>query len=254
VSDEQLVSAEEAVRSSQAHVARIRAELEAAETHLRSVEKAAIGLHAAREQQEADVERALSLEQQADELEAAMASVLVQSVPETELEMARTAAKTARELLAKGRSDYNAVRELKAAKLKVQEAEARCVAIREEADRLDVIVKALSNDAPAELLSQAKGIDGLSLDGDEVLLDGVRLDALCGAEQIRFCVEVARRANSKSKILICDGLERLDPDSLDVFVAEATRGGFQLLATRVDRGDVVIEAIDGGLEEERAVA
>ena len=255
VSDEELVSAEEAVRSSQASVARIRAELEAAELQLRSAEKSAIGLHAAREQQEADVERAQSVEQQADELEAAMASVAIQPVPEVELEAARVAATTARDMLGQGRADYNAAREQKAAKLKVAELEAKVATIREEAERLDSIVKALSNDAPAELLSQAKGIDGLSLDGDEVLLDGVRLDALCGAEQIRFCVEVARRANSKSKILICDGLERLDPEAMDVFVREATRGGYQLLAMRVDRGDVVIEAIADGVEvEERAVA
>lgn len=254
VSDEELLEATEAVRSSQITVARIRTELEAAEAQLRSAQKAAIGLHADREQQQAEAERAQSVEQQADELEAAMASVAIQPVPKVELEAARINAATARDLLGQGRADHNAVRELRLARSKVDGAEAKVAAIREEAERLDVIVKALSNDAPAELLSQAKGIDGLSLDGDEVLLDGVRLDALCGAEQIRFCVEVAKRANSRSKILICDGLERLDGDSLDVFVAEATRGGYQLLATRVDRGDVVIEALEAESETERAVA
>ena len=65
-------------------------------------------------------------------------------------------------------------------------------------------MRSLTEQAPAELLAQCDGIPGLSLDGDDILLDGVRLDSLCGAEQVRFCVEVARRANAKSKILVVD--------------------------------------------------
>lgn len=112
-----------------------------------------------------------------------------------------------------------------------------------EQTKLDAAVKTLTKDAPSELLAKCDGIEGLGVDGDSVTLDGKSLDALCGAEQVRFCVEVARRANAKSKILVVDGLERLDPEQLDVFIQEATRDGWQLLASRVDSGDVVIEAI-----------
>ena len=82
-----------------------------------------------------------------------------------------------------------------------------------------------------------------------MLLDGVKLDGLCGREQITFAVEVARRANVKSKILVCDGLERVDPEQFETFVKEATRGGYQLIGTRVAAGDVVVEAIETDEEE-----
>jgi hypothetical protein len=254
VSGDDIERATDAVDESRKRVERLRRELAEAEDQLRQCEKAAIGLHADAEEYEQQIERARSLEQQADDLEQTIESATVQPVPAAELEAAQTSARTARDRLAMGRVDAQAMKEARRAQEAVLAAEKAVEEAREEAARLDSIVKALTNDAPAELLAAADGIPGLSLDGDEVLLDDVRLDALCGAEQIRFCVEVARRANAKSKILICDGLERLDPEALDVFVAEATRGGYQLLATRVDRGDVVIEAIEASDEAERAVA
>jgi hypothetical protein len=47
-------------------------------------------------------------------------------------------------------------------------------------------------------------------------------ESLCGAEQMRFAVEVARRSNPKSKILIVDGIERIADDRLEDFIREAT--------------------------------
>ena len=112
------------------------------------------------------------------------------------------------------------------------------------AEKLDAIVKTLANEAPTKLLSASDAIPGLTLDGEEVLLDGKRLDGLCGAEQMKLCVEIARRANAQARFLVVDGLERLDPEQMDAFVVEATRDGWQLLGSRVDRGDVVLEAIE----------
>jgi hypothetical protein len=60
---------------------------------------------------------------------------------------------------------------------------------------------------------------------------------------MRFAVEVARRSNPKSKILIVDGIERIADDRLEDFIREATSDGYQLIASRVDRGELVVEAI-----------
>lgn len=120
-----------------------------------------------------------------------------------------------------------------------------------EAKRLDAIVRTMADDAPAALLKASNGIPGLTLLGDDVAWQGVALGSLCGAEQVRICVEISRRLNARAKILVVDGLERLDPEQLDVFLAEATRDDWQLIASRVDRGDVVIEAIEA---EEAAAA
>ena len=92
---------------------------------------------------------------------------------------------------------------------------------------------------PCSLLAAADGIKGLSIDGDEVLLDGVALDQLSGQERLFFAVEVARRLNAKSKLLCVDGLEVLDAEHRRMFIERATKDGYQLIATRVadDGGD-----------------
>lgn len=108
---------------------------------------------------------------------------------------------------------------------------------------LDAAVKALSDDAPAALLATQAGIPGLALDGDDISLDGVALSRLCGEERMRFAITVARRLNAKSKLLIVDGLEAVDEDNLSRFVELATAEGYQLLATRVGRGDTVLRPI-----------
>lgn len=114
----------------------------------------------------------------------------------------------------------------------------------EAASELTTLVDFWRLEAPKKLLAEAQGIDGLLIEGDAITLDGIAIDALSGREQMRFAVEIARRANAKTKILIVDGLERLDPDQMEAFVADATRDGWQLLGTRVERGDVKLVAIE----------
>lgn len=184
--------------------------------------------------------RAADLAAQADTLEAALAAATVTAPSEAELTAATVNVTTARALVDRADAQAHALAAVEAAKAATDTLRA----LEGEAADLDTTVKRLANEAPADLLKTAEGIPGLSLEGDEVKLDGKALDMLCGAEQLRFAVELARRANAKTKILIVDGLERLDPELMDVFVAEATRDDWQLCATRVDRGDVVLESIE----------
>lgn len=125
----------------------------------------------------------------------------------------------------------------KVAKAKAREKEAT-------AGHLDDIVKTLTSTATRELAQRADILPGLSFEGDEVLLDGIRVGELCGAEQMRFAVDLARRLNAKAKILVVDGLERLDDGNLREFIKMATADDFQLFATKVENGDLVVEAIE----------
>lgn len=215
----------------------LRKRLEEAERQAAELGKHLACLDEADEKAKRAQERAKTLDEQADSIEAAIASVPsvdeeAQARAEADLAAAQAALESA--LLAEK------AREARAA---ADEAVALATSRADEAARLDKIVKGLTDDAPAALLAQSDGIQGLTLNGDEIFLDGVSLDGLCGEEQIRFAVKVARRANAKSKILVVDGLERLDPDAYKTFVREATRDGYQLLGTRVDAGELVIEAI-----------
>lgn len=114
---------------------------------------------------------------------------------------------------------------------------------RARASKLTDLVVIFRDALPASLLSTGS-IQGLRLEDDDILLDGTPLDSLCGQEQLLFAVELARRVNAKSKILVIDGLERLDPKQYSEFVRVATRDGYQLIGTRVEQGEVVLEAIE----------
>lgn len=195
---------------------------------------------------------AADLERQADNLEEAIAQAVVAPVTPQEVDAAMTAAQAAAQALDDATKSATAWRLAQECAKAAEQAAAQAAEVKALAERLDSTVKALTDQAPAELLASADGIRGLTLDGDDVLLDGKRLDALSGEEQMSFCIEIARRANSKSRILIVDKLEQVDPEQIDRFVQEATRDGYQLIATRVERGDMVLEAIEPAQEVEAA--
>lgn len=127
----------------------------------------------------------------------------------------------------------------------VDRARAMLRSAQEDAGALDKAVKALADDAPAALLSAADGIKGLTIDGDDIFLDGVSLDQLSGQERLFFAVEIARRLNAKSKLLCVDGIEVLDAEHRKAFIEAATKDGYQLIATRVvdDGGDPIAKPI-----------
>jgi len=115
----------------------------------------------------------------------------------------------------------------------VDKARTMLKSAQDDAATLDRSVKALADDAPAELLASTDGIKGLTIDGDDVFLDSVALDQLSGQERLFFAIEVARRLNAKSKLLCVDGLEVLDAEHRVAFIEKATADGYQLIATRV---------------------
>ncbi len=125
--------------------------------------------------------------------------------------------------------------------LKAQEAakvarEAADLAKDEAAD-LDEVVKALDK-APAKLLADADAIPGLSLMGDDVAFKGVVMSELSGKQKMQVCIEIAKRLNPLSRILIVDGLEQVNKQAFVEFVHEATKDGWQLIGSRVEDGEV----------------
>lgn len=188
-------------------------------------------------------QEAEKLTTQARELESAISQASVAPVSDEELAEAQEVASFAAVAMDAAKADALRFAKTQEAKAVAEAATKKLLAAELEAKRLDGIVKALA-DAPSQLISQCEGIPGLTIDGDNILLDGVSIDSLCGAEKIRLAVEIARRANAKSKILVVDELERLSAKNLLVFIREATRDGWQLIGTRVTDGGVVVEAID----------
>lgn len=240
VPDADLQAAEDAAFSQFQVVSKLREQLEAAEDVLAKANLWVTQLKARQEAAKAARRRAQDLRSGAASLEAAISQASVARPSAEELATAEDTVERAKVLAAEAGEAAKAVAARTVADLAVRAAESAAT----EAARLDNIVTGLTNDAPAALLAEGNAIPGLTLQGEDVYLDGVRLEGLCGAEQLKFAVAIAKRANAKSKILICDGLERLDPEQLEDFLKFATADGWQILATRVDRGNVVLEGIE----------
>jgi len=207
------------------------------------LQKVTVRRRALIEQRDAAVRSCTEADQlleQAAELETTVADASIPEPSADELAQALAAISRAAETLA----DAEAAERAAILDHRAKELAGAADAAAKEADRLDTMVQALTNDAPAALLAEADAIPGLSIDGDTITLDGRDIEKLSSAEQMRFAVDIAKRLNGKTKLLLVDGLERLDPDSMERFLADATSGGWQVLATRVAAGERVIEAIE----------
>lgn len=197
---------------------------------------------------EANRRRAAELDERAASIESSLAEA-IETVTESEIEEALQHHNEARaeHEAAIAEADAREHENFASASKRVADAS------QTEADRLDVIVKALSTDAPAALLAQADGAPaGLRIEGDEIWLDGVNLDKVNSAEQMKFAAGIARALNPKVGFMICDGLERLDEDQLNAFIAEATRDGRQLFGALVARGELSLVHIEEAAESAAA--
>ena len=223
-----------------AQVAEFEKKLEAARMLLRGAQERLTRATADNHEFTTRTERVADLRSQASALDSALAAATIEAPSAEALEAATKAVATAQATVERASTQALALAAVKVA----EEAKKTAAAIDVEATELDATVKRLSKDAPSELLAASDAIPGLSLTGDEVLLDGTSLDALSGAEQLKFAVEIARRANAKTKILVVDGLERLDSEQLEAFVAHATRDDWQLLGSLVTGGELVVAAIE----------
>lgn len=190
--------------------------------------------------QERAAETAASMRTQADDLEALLNTMSEESPTTAEIEAnaieaGRATKEVAKSKAAKLRAEHE---------IKVAEARGRLSSALERAGKLDALVVKWTKEVPNEILASTDSVPGLALEGEEVILDNVVMSKLSGREQLLFAVEIARRLNTRAKILIVDGIERVDGKALPEFIAKATADGYQLIATRVENCDVMFEAIE----------
>lgn len=133
-------------------------------------------------------------------------------------------------------------------RMRLQDIERREVVLKETDARhkkLDALNKFLVGELPRKLLAQAKlPIEGLSIVGDSITLNGVALDKLSHSEQIRFGLEIARALSGSVKFICVDNMEALSPNNQQEF-AESTKGdGFQYFVTVVTDEPLNSEVIE----------
>lgn len=106
---------------------------------------------------------------------------------------------------------------------------------RETAKRYDALVDLFRDTIPAELLSLAKlPVEGLSVDDEKILVNGVPLHQLGTSQQIKIGVLIASRMNPDSAFILVDGAESMGRVDRVALAEAAQELGLQLIMTVVD--------------------
>jgi hypothetical protein len=224
----------------QARVDGLKRELIAAEQAWMVANAAVLGASEKQRAHDESDAAAAALRAQAQDLESSLAAVAIEPPTAEERAQAETAvaqARSHRDLVRAARAAHDALITVAAL------TEEAGLAERTAAD-IDAIVVTLTKDAPAEVAARSQLIPGLAIDGDKITLDGKALDNLCGAEQMRFAVDLAKRLSPGGKLLTVNGLEQIDPDSRQDFYRLCMADGWQLIGTLVERGELRVVAIE----------
>jgi hypothetical protein len=108
-------------------------------------------------------------------------------------------------------------------------------AARERAKRYDALVEFFRDTLPRELLANAElPVEGLSVDADQILINGIPLHQLGTSQQIRVGVLIASRLNPASAFILVDGAESMGKKDRAELAKVAHELGLQLIMTIVD--------------------
>src|SRR3990167_2825847 len=126
----------------------------------------------------------------------------------------------------------------------------------QEAEKLDIVVKKLTKEVPEDLIKKAKlPVEGLTISGDDILINGVSIDNLSSSEQLKFGLQIVRALNGEFKVICVDGIETLDAESFAFFLKEVEGDEFQYFVSRVDgesvskNGHSVVEIENGEIKK-----
>lgn len=116
------------------------------------------------------------------------------------------------------------------------------VEAQEKAKLLDTAVKTFAN-MPAEILSGLGDtlVPGMAVNGEDILIEGVPIEAHGDSAKLMACVRVAMAlAPPNIKVLLMDGAERMDSAQRVAITRYAIEQGYQVVMTRVADCDLTI--------------
>lgn len=115
------------------------------------------------------------------------------------------------------------------------EAAATATRARDWAETFTELVKLFRDDLPKELVAGADlPVEGLSVDEDEIFVNGVPLHQLGTSQQIGVGVDIAARLNTHAGFVLIDRAESLGRDDRRALMEEAKAKGLQPIMTFVD--------------------
>ena len=119
---------------------------------------------------------------------------------------------------------------------------------------LTSVIEGLREEKRALLDGADMPLEGLSVDGGELVYLGQRWDNMSGSEQLQVATAIVRRLNPNCGFVLLDGLESMDINTLREFGGWLEAEGLQAIATRVSTGDECAIIIEDGYARQPAPA
>lgn len=127
-------------------------------------------------------------------------------------------------------------------------------AAQSKADDLTSQMQALQEQKRAAIESAHLPVSGLEFGDGELLLNGVPLEQLSAAEQLKLSMDIAMAENPKLRVILLKDASLLDPQSTDYVRRRAEQEGYQVWEERVSaEGSVGFLIEDGELKQETEV-
>lgn len=122
---------------------------------------------------------------------------------------------------------------------RMQDAHDKAVAAAERAryraELYDGLVRLFRDTLPKRLIAQADlPVEGLGVDADQILINGIPLHQLGTSQQIRVGVIIAAALNPRSAFVLVDGAESMGRSDRKALAEVAKELGLQLIMTIVD--------------------
>lgn len=133
------------------------------------------------------------------------------------------------------------------ANLDRQKAEIEAEDFRSQYDELTEQVEAIRQQKKDLLKGADLPLEGLTVEGGELIYNGQKWDCMSGAEQLIVATSIVRKLNPDCGFVLLDKLEQLDSKTLDAFGNWLEKEGLQAIATRVSSGDECAIIIEDGM-------
>ena len=171
----------------------------------------------------------------------------------------RTAEKTVEQLQDESTAEIEAnirnietINEKVRANIEKAAAETEAASYREKWEAIDADLKELRAKRIKLLEGADLPLEGLSIEGGELVYKGQKWDGMSGSDQLKVAVAIVRRLNPECGFVLVDKLEQMDMTTLTEFGAWAEKEGLQLIGTRVSKGDECEIIIEDGYSQTTA--
>lgn len=120
---------------------------------------------------------------------------------------------------------------------------------------IDATIKTVDGDLRTALMKKAAlPVDSLEIREGRIFVGGHDIQYIAESQQIRIALAIARALKPALRVIVLDGMERIDAKTfLDVFLPEIHGDGFVYFATEVDKAGGPLEIVTFGETAEAVV-